>query len=518
MARHAMRWAGLVGVIAAVVVSVCAGPALAASPAVPDAAARVQTGEDWRCMLVNGQAGLNVRSGAGTAYGVLITLQPGATVDADMSRVQPADGYQWVPVQYSGGEGWAITTRLDPCPITPAPAPTLTLTPVPTSVIATEPSPTQTSINSDGVLDHNEISIVARSVVLIGALERSRIYATGTGTVTTPDGLIVTNAHVVENSDRVAIALLNDINDPPDFKYLGRVVRVDTDTDVALIAIDSDLNGKPVTAADLDLPYIPATLRADQVYRGDTVYIFGYPAIGDDYLVVTTGVIVSVENGVVNGQRLPVWYRTDAEIAPGNSGGLAVSGNGEFIGIPTFVQTESETGGRLGGIRPAEVALMAVLDESAVYGTASEAPSSPTTPPAEAVVVTFGSITLDHGTVIDGQTGLALHAAFTLTGWQGRDATIFARFFNDDAASTPLINANAPGQYRDKANQVLTSAPVLPCCAETFFPDLPLFIPYEALGLTEPGTYPLKIQIEVVSADEAWRHTLSWEFIVYSVG
>ena len=505
MVRQAMRWAGLVGVVVAVALSVCGGPVLAASPTAPDFAARVQAGTDWRCMLVNGQAGLNIRSGAGTAYDVLITLQPGATVEANLSEVQPANGYQWVRVRYSGGEGWAITTRLDACPTTPAP------------VITAAPSPTQSSINDDGVLDHNEISIVARSVVLIGALERSRIFATGTGTVTTPDGLIVTNAHVVEGSDRVAIALLNDINDPPDYLYLGRVVRVDTNTDVALIQIDSDLDGKPVTAADLNLPYIPATLRADQVYRGDPVYIFGYPAIGDDYLVVTTGVIVSVENGMVNGQRLPVWYRTDAEIAPGNSGGLAVSGNGEFIGIPTFVQTETETGGRLGGIRPAEVALMAVLDESAVYGTASEPQSGPAAP-SDAVALTFGSITLDHGAVIDGLSGIALHAAFTLTGWQGRDAMIFARFFNDDAASTPLVNADAPGQYRDKANQVLTSAPVLPCCAETFFPDLPLFIPYDALGLTQPGTYPLKVQIEVVSADESWRHTLSWEFIVYTVG
>ena len=187
--------------------------------------------------------------------------------------------------------------------------------------------------------------------------------ATGTGTITTPDGLIVTNAHVIEDADEMAIGLLNDINDPPEYLYLGEVVKKDEDIDVALIAIRYDLDGNPVDAAALNLPYIPITLNADEVFRGDAVYIFGYPGIGDDYLVVTSGSIVSVENGAVNGERIPIWYRTDAEIAPGNSGGLVVNGNGEFVGIPTFVQTEEETGGRLGGIRPAEVALLAVLEE-----------------------------------------------------------------------------------------------------------------------------------------------------------
>src|SRR5690606_3407091 len=130
------------------------------------------------------------------------------------------------------------------------------------------------------------------------------------------------------------------------------VVGLNQEIDVALVAIREDADGRPVTA-DLSLPYIPASLGASEVFRGDTVYIFGYPGIGDDYLVVTSGAIVSVENGDVNGQRMPVWYRTDAEIAPGSSGGLVVNGDGQFVGIPTFVRSESETGGRLGGIRPA---------------------------------------------------------------------------------------------------------------------------------------------------------------------
>jgi len=321
--------------------------------------------------------------------------------------------------------------------------------------------------------------------------------------------MILTNAHVVEGADQIAIGVLDDINDPPEYRYLGRTIAIDQNIDVALIAIQSDLAGRPVRGSDLHLPYISTTRRADDVFRGDTVYIFGYPGIGDDYLVVTTGSIVSVENGDVFGQRMPVWYRTDAELAPGNSGGLAVDGNGDFVGIPTFVQTEQETGARLGGIRPAQVALMAVMG--------GEGGPTPEPGSGQTVAVDLDHVTLDHGAVVDGQAGIQLHVAFTIYGAQDQAATVFARFYHDDMASTPLTNPAAPGQYRDKQNAVLTSAPIRPCCTETTYDDLPLFIPYVAFGIVQPGTYPLKVKVEIVSDDQVWRSTLSWEFITYTL-
>ena len=234
-----------------------------------------------------------------------------------------------MPVRFEDGEGWSITARLSPCAVD-------TASDVDHDLVLE-------TVNEDGALDRFG-SRPSHAAWCSSPASGQSHFSSGTGTIITPDGLIVTNAHVIETADRVAVALLEDINDPPEIRYYGEVVGLNQEIDVALVAIREDADGRPVTA-DLSLPYIPASLGASEVFRGDTVYIFGYPGIGDDYLVVTSGTIVSVENGEMSGQRLPVWYRTDAEIAPGNSGGLAVNGNGEFVGIPTFVRSRARRAG-----------------------------------------------------------------------------------------------------------------------------------------------------------------------------
>lgn len=480
----------LIGLLASGALPALAG---AAQPAAFDL--RRQDDGVWRCVEVNGQVGLNVRSGPGEQYPVVWERAPGEQFAADYTRLQRTGNYNWVPVRFEDGEGWSITARLSPCAVD-------TASDVDHDLVLE-------TVNEDGALDRFEIEAIARSVVLVASVRGNRIFSSGTGTIITPDGLIVTNAHVIETADRVAVALLEDINDPPEIRYYGEVVGLNQEIDVALVAIREDADGRPV-AADLSLPYIPASLGASEVFRGDTVYIFGYPGIGDDYLVVTSGAIVSVENGDVNGQRMPVWYRTDAEIAPGSSGGLVVNGDGQFVGIPTFVRSESETGGRLGGIRPAEVALMAVL------GEASTGPSPNAGVPVPASVV-FYHVALDHGTVMDGLPGIALRLSFGLDGWQDRDATVYARFFHDTVQNEPLINLAAPSFYRDEVGAVLTAFPITPCCEKTDFEDLTLFVPYIALGFDQAGTYPLKIKVEVAADDASWRRTLSWEYITYTL-
>lgn len=288
----------------------------------------------------------------------------------------------------------------------------LALAALATPVVAASSSPgvglwlAQAGTNRDGVLDRDEIAQLARSVVLIGNVQRGDIWAIGSGTIVSSEGLILTNAHVVEGAEQVAVAVLDDINEQPQWRYLGDVVSLDTRYDVALIRLHSDINGR-LLARSPNLPYIPVKWIAE-AYRGDTVYIFGYPGIGDFYLVVTQGNIASVENGNFNGQRMPVLYRTDAEIAPGNSGGLAVNSNGEFVGIPTLVQFEYDTGGRLGGIRPAEVALMAAQEGQAPPQQAPKRQSPPScagAPPPRMIVNHFGRVTFTTGEAVRVRTG-----------------------------------------------------------------------------------------------------------------
>jgi S1-C subfamily serine protease len=503
MARQLKRWVTILGGLA---IGALAVTPVGAAPVSPGGAPPVTQNDAWECVEVNGVIPLNVRGGPNVDSVVVSTLNPGTQFEADFSHRQTGGGYSWVPVRFPDGAGWTITVRLDPCVVTDAPPAS------PEPSLSAEPPDGEfviEGVNQDGTLDRAEIALVARSVVLIANAQRGQIVATGTGTVTTPDGLIVTNAHVIEDADTIAIGILDNINDPPEYRYLGQVVSVNTEIDVALIAIRTDMDGRPVNPANLHLPYIPASLNADEVFRGDAVYIFGYPGIGDDYLVVTTGSIVSVENGDMFGARMPIWYRTDAEIAPGNSGGLVVNGNGQFVGIPTFVQTEEETGGRLGGIRPAEVALMAVQEGLATVST---------TPPTDSIPVNLAlkSVTITHGAQPEDEPGIEFHLAFNITDWQEQEAIVYARFYYDDLASAPVINSAAPPRYHDKQNAVLTSVVILPCCAETLYDDLPLFIPYSALGILQPGTTPLKVRIEVAAADESWQRTLSWEFIAYT--
>lgn len=462
---------------------------------------------DWRCVEINGNQILNVRTGPGVNYPLVTSLPAGDQLEADFSRLTAADGYNWLPVRFGNTEGWTITARLDNCPAQPVP----TATPFAPSAESLD------GINQDGTLDHYEIEEIARSVVLIASMRNNRIRSTGTGTIIAPDGLIITNAHVVDNADTLLVGLLEDLNDPPEYQYIAEVVSFNENMDVALIAIRTDEDGHRVDTAALNLPYIPITLDPRDVYRGDMIYIFGYPGIGDDYLVVTSGSIVSVENGDVDGERLPVWYRTDAELAPGNSGGLAVNGNGEFVGIPTVVISEDQTGGRLGVVRPTGVAMMAVeSNEIASTPPTVTAPDPEPDDPLDALAVTVQAVEVRHSTVENEEAGITLDLSFTVLGWERENAVVVARVFHDDLASAPVTNPNAPQRYRDDEFNVQIAAPIQPCCAQTIYSDFALFLPYTALGLDQPGSYPLKILIELTASDGSWRRPISWEFITYT--
>jgi hypothetical protein len=214
------------------------------------------------------------------------------------------------------------------------------------------------NVFAQGGLSSKQIGLYAQSVVQILSLDADgRPIAGGSGTIVNKTGLIYTNRHVLfasENLDLAAdfaIYITEDMSELPVHRYYARVEGVSPyeSIDFALLQIDRDKFGRAVDQADLDLPYIG---NASRVTHGDHVYIFGYPGLGQGYMVVTQGSITTIENGDLGDARLPVWYQTDAEISPGNSGGLALNDLGEFIGIPTAAQFEQNTGGRLGGILP----------------------------------------------------------------------------------------------------------------------------------------------------------------------
>jgi S1-C subfamily serine protease len=166
----------------------------------------------------------------------------------------------------------------------------------------------------------------------------------GSGTIISPDGLILTNCHVadpiryglptesVPDYDFLGIGLTVRSDRPPQLAYLAEVVQADPYLDLAVIRITHTTDLNPVSGDELDLPNVEIGSSADLVV-GDDINIFGYPGIGGETVTFTRGVVSGFSlDAAITG---PAWIKTDASISGGNSGGTAVDEEGKLIGVPT---------------------------------------------------------------------------------------------------------------------------------------------------------------------------------------
>jgi S1-C subfamily serine protease len=176
----------------------------------------------------------------------------------------------------------------------------------------------------DGTLLDAYSEAVSRAVELIGP-SVSQIRTTGgrggqgSGFVISPDGLIVTNNHVVADAKSVRLKM------PDGFSGEARVLGRDPDTDLALIRADSSLS----VSAPLGNS---KTLR-----RGQISIAIGNP-LGFEW-TVTAGVVSALGRSMraENGRLIDDVIQTDASLNPGNSGGPLISSAGEVIGVNTAV-------------------------------------------------------------------------------------------------------------------------------------------------------------------------------------
>ena len=143
----------------------------------------------------------------------------------------------------------------------------------------------------------------------------------GSGVIVSPEGLIVTNHHVVEKCNRVRIRL------PDGREFLGTDIKSDPSSDLAILSIATSKKLSHISIGDSDASSV-----------GDWVLAIGSPFAIEQ--TVSAGIISGKGRGLqslVAGQLL----QTDAAINPGNSGGALLNLDGELIGINTAIASTS---------------------------------------------------------------------------------------------------------------------------------------------------------------------------------
>jgi S1-C subfamily serine protease len=226
--------------------------------------------------------------------------------------------------------------------------------------------------------------------------------SSGSGTILTADGAILTNHHVVVDlkagkpHDAIAIGLLKSFDQEPEIACVATPSRavLRPELDLALLKCEKDLKGKPFRANGW-----PSMTMGDShdLVPGDDVFVLGYPGIGGTTIHVTAGKISGFQGERGGAGRN--WIKTDASITHGNSGGTAVDDDGKLIGVPSAFRLATEesggTSGNVGLIRPIELAMDLVTLARSGWnpGDAQGGPvKPPTAPPADKGVTVVGRI------------------------------------------------------------------------------------------------------------------------------
>ena len=164
------------------------------------------------------------------------------------------------------------------------------------------------------------------SVVGVMGQVSGRDYSWGTGIIMTADGYILTNTHVLDDTDGVEISLYDGT------VYEAKLVGADAENDVAVLKIDAE-GLTPAAFAD-----------SDEAAVGDRVVAIGNPLSGTFSGTMTDGIISGLSRDVTYGGRTSTLLQTNAALNEGNSGGPLFNIYGQVIGITNMKMMTTSSG------------------------------------------------------------------------------------------------------------------------------------------------------------------------------
>ena len=197
----------------------------------------------------------------------------------------------------------------------------------PTTVPATTTATTEPGINSFDKVQPAVIQVIATGTIRDPEVGMATQAGSGSGFIISPDGLAVTNNHVVTGAATLEVYIGGDTSK----SYNASVVGVSECNDLALIQI-KNANDLPVLGWQEGDPNV-----------GQSVYAAGFP-LGDPEFTMTSGIVAKAQaSGDTPWASIDYTLEHDANIQPGNSGGPLVSADGKVVAVNYATSSETNT-------------------------------------------------------------------------------------------------------------------------------------------------------------------------------